>query len=221
MKAGFVYVMSNPLMAGIYKVGKSTRVPNERANELRSTGVPTDFIVEYYVFSEDHDNLELYVHEALDEYRVAQNREFFKVDLKSIVDTLDDTPYNISKVYPENIDHIKESSNRDLINQLKEKEKQSTDFIIKICESKGYSPASGEACCLLTLKTLRDYLPSLTRALGMGIVGVALISLWHGEEGEEGGAFPGKDGGKTSDGLLRPLDSIDRRGDVDRIRFSA
>ena len=44
-KKGFIYVMTNPSMPGIVKVGMSKRVPTERAldNDLNSTGIPTPF----------------------------------------------------------------------------------------------------------------------------------------------------------------------------------
>ncbi|WP_220385717.1 GIY-YIG nuclease family protein, partial [Klebsiella pneumoniae] len=41
---GWVYVLSNPCMPGIYKVGMTTTSPEVRARELSSaTGVPAPF----------------------------------------------------------------------------------------------------------------------------------------------------------------------------------
>ncbi|MBL4747578.1 MAG: GIY-YIG nuclease family protein [Magnetovibrio sp.] len=47
---GFVYIMSNPSMPGLLKIGCTTRTPEERANELhQATGVPGKFTVEWSV----------------------------------------------------------------------------------------------------------------------------------------------------------------------------
>lgn len=44
---GWVYVLSNPCMPGIYKIGMTTTSPEVRARELSSaTGVPAPFKVE-------------------------------------------------------------------------------------------------------------------------------------------------------------------------------
>ena len=44
---GYVYVMSNEAMPGKYKIGCTSRHPDERANELNTTGIPKPFVVEY------------------------------------------------------------------------------------------------------------------------------------------------------------------------------
>ena len=37
---GYVYILTNPSMPGLVKVGKTTNTPNQRMSELHSTGVP-------------------------------------------------------------------------------------------------------------------------------------------------------------------------------------
>ena len=76
---GYVYVMSNEAMPGLYKVGYTYRSPSERANELYTTGVPKPFIVEYCIFIEDCALIEAVAHINLHEYRYG--KEFFKCDL--------------------------------------------------------------------------------------------------------------------------------------------
>ena len=74
---GFVYVMSNPSFAGsLLKIGKSDRDPKKfRANELRTTGVPEPFVVEFIALVEDADGLERDAHNFLSQYRNASDRE--------------------------------------------------------------------------------------------------------------------------------------------------
>ena len=44
MSEGYIYILSNPTFKELYKVGKTSRDPYERAEELSSaTGIPTPF----------------------------------------------------------------------------------------------------------------------------------------------------------------------------------
>lgn len=58
MSKGYVYVLSNPCMPGIVKIGKTTRSVEDRANELYQTGVPEPFKVEEFFHSPDCHELE-------------------------------------------------------------------------------------------------------------------------------------------------------------------
>lgn len=81
MSKGYVYILSNPMMPGLVKIGKTTREVNARALELYQTGVPTPFKVEHQVLTPDCHVLELKVHAALDQFRVDPGREFFHIDV--------------------------------------------------------------------------------------------------------------------------------------------
>lgn len=78
---GYVYVLSNPSMAGLVKIGKTTTSPTRRMSELHSTGVPTPFELEFAAEVADCHVSERAAHDALDRYRVSSNREFFKVSV--------------------------------------------------------------------------------------------------------------------------------------------
>lgn len=80
MPKGFVYVLSNPSMPGLVKIGFTVKVPTERAIELSTTGVPMPYEVEFYCLVEDPAALEARVHEALSPKRQSSDREFFRVD---------------------------------------------------------------------------------------------------------------------------------------------
>lgn len=83
--AGWVYVLSNEFMPGIYKVGMTTTSPEIRAKELSAaTGVPYPFKVEAAFHCEDPARSEREIHEAFKAERVNDSREFFKYDLESL-----------------------------------------------------------------------------------------------------------------------------------------
>lgn len=78
MPRGYVYVLSNPSMKGLVKIGRSETGGNLRARSLHSTGVPTPFHLEFELLADDAAWLEQAVHERLENFRVHQGREFFK-----------------------------------------------------------------------------------------------------------------------------------------------
>jgi hypothetical protein len=85
LSAGYVYVLSNPSMPGIVKIGKSIHGGNKRASGLYVTGVPEKFNLEFEIFTNDIHSLEASVHKELDNRRVNKGREFFKI---SVVEAL-------------------------------------------------------------------------------------------------------------------------------------
>lgn len=88
---GFVYVLENELMPGIYKIGMTTKDVQGRCDEIsNATGVPLPFKVVSYYHSDDPFGDEKLVHEWLSEYRINPNREFFKCSLSEIEQALDE-----------------------------------------------------------------------------------------------------------------------------------
>lgn len=85
--AGFVYVLSNPCYKkNVFKIGKTQNAVYKRIEKLSSdTGVPAPFVVEYYAHFDDCHKAERLAHSQLHNYRIANNREFFDVDLVIIV----------------------------------------------------------------------------------------------------------------------------------------
>lgn len=88
MTRGFVYVLINPAMPGLAKVGKTTRTPAQRLAELSSaTGVPSPFILAYEQPVADCHAAEQFVHSELERRgcRLSEGREFFSAPLHEIV----------------------------------------------------------------------------------------------------------------------------------------
>lgn len=89
IKAGTLYILLNPSMPGLVKVGLTTRDVTARARELAgATGVPADFIVAYEADFEDVHGAEQHVHASLAPFRVKQGREFFRVPATFAIDTV-------------------------------------------------------------------------------------------------------------------------------------
>lgn len=91
MSKGYIYVLANSSMPELVKIGKTTRQPRDRAQELsKVTGVPTPFIVVYEKLVEDPDAVESFVHEVLARkgYKVAENREFFSSPVAEVIDAI-------------------------------------------------------------------------------------------------------------------------------------
>lgn len=88
MSKGYVYILSNPAMPGLLKIGKTTRSVEARAGELFQTGVPEPFKVVDEVYSPDCHDLEYNMHQALGADRVSPNREFFRCDTQTAIQCL-------------------------------------------------------------------------------------------------------------------------------------
>jgi hypothetical protein len=82
--SGFVYILSNPSMPGLLKIGSTEKLPTERAAQLFSTGVPEPFKVEFAVWCENHQQAELDIHEELKANRPSI-REFFSVSKQDAI----------------------------------------------------------------------------------------------------------------------------------------
>ena len=76
---GFLYVISNPSMPGLIKVGMTSKSPAERMKSLYSTSVPTPFEAEYFALCKDRKKCEALAHKALQSWRVNSRREFFRL----------------------------------------------------------------------------------------------------------------------------------------------
>lgn len=87
--AGWVYILSNPEMPELLKIGFTERDPSSRAKEIsQDTGVPSEFIVDYQVYSSCPYELERVVHELLQKYRLNNNREFFRCSHASAIEAI-------------------------------------------------------------------------------------------------------------------------------------
>lgn len=85
---GIVYVLTNPAMPGLVKIGMTTRNEIEaRMRELYSTGVPVPFECAYACMVEVNDcaKVEKALHTAFQPNRINTQREFFKVNPEQVI----------------------------------------------------------------------------------------------------------------------------------------
>ncbi|MBF0345961.1 MAG: GIY-YIG nuclease family protein [Nitrospirae bacterium] len=86
-RAGYVYVVSNKKMPGLLKVGRTDRLPTERAKELATTGVSGKYDVEYFAFFQNMERAEHRAHKALRKYH--DDKKFFKVDVNTAISVIE------------------------------------------------------------------------------------------------------------------------------------
>jgi hypothetical protein len=85
MALGWIYILSNPSMPGLVKIGYSTKDPELRLRELDGTGIPTPFEIIFWALVDEPYALEQSLHDHLDNHRVSQQREFFKLNVADSV----------------------------------------------------------------------------------------------------------------------------------------
>lgn len=83
---GWVYVISNPAMPGLVKVGYSAKDPELRAEELNHTGSPHPYIVEYELLIEEPYHVEQRAHKYL--HNVRAGKEWFKCSAEEAIATI-------------------------------------------------------------------------------------------------------------------------------------
>lgn len=91
MPSGYLYVLTNPTMPGLSKVGKTTRQPADRVAELSgATGVASPFILIFQQPVDECDSAENWVHIKLERrgFRHANNREFFNGPIHEIISVI-------------------------------------------------------------------------------------------------------------------------------------
>jgi len=75
---GIIYLLSNPAMPGILKIGKTTKEDVKlRMKELYSSGVPLPFECVYAAKVKNIDEVERALHTAFSPDRLNPKREFF------------------------------------------------------------------------------------------------------------------------------------------------
>jgi hypothetical protein len=81
MEEGIVYILTNPAMPELVKIGMTTRAEvMQRMSELYTTGVPVPFQCSFAGKVEDVKKTERAFHKAFAPYRINASREFFKIE---------------------------------------------------------------------------------------------------------------------------------------------
>jgi len=84
-----VYVLTNPAMPGLVKIGKTTQLEVEdRMKQLYGTGVPVPFDCAFACQVKDATEVERALHFAFGNSRVNPNREFFRIESERVIAVL-------------------------------------------------------------------------------------------------------------------------------------
>ena len=84
MEYGIVYLLTNPVMPGLVKIGMTTQKEiDKRMKELYTTGVPLPFECQFAckVKKTDCAKIEKALHTAFEPQRINANREFFRINV--------------------------------------------------------------------------------------------------------------------------------------------
>lgn len=83
---GIVYVLSNPAMPGLVKIGKTNQQGiSDRMKQLYTTGVPLPFECEYACRVNDYGKVESAFHLAFGDKRINSKREFFQIEPERVI----------------------------------------------------------------------------------------------------------------------------------------
>jgi hypothetical protein len=99
----WVYVLTNPTMPGLCKIGFTKNKPSDRVKQINSaTGVALDFIVEWAFPCFNAHDVEKQVHKYLEKngFRVNKKKEFFNISVdeaKSVVKQVGE-PYKMESL---------------------------------------------------------------------------------------------------------------------------
>lgn len=136
-KKGFVYIMTNPDMPGLLKVGMTKKVPTERVkdDDLFSTGIPSRFIVQYFALFDDMVKAERLAHRKLSKFRHA--KEFFKIDVETAIQAIESTgiPFQARHSKPEydrRIVELKAEQHRKQVADSLRQEKEEKAILVKL-----------------------------------------------------------------------------------------
>lgn len=130
--SGYAYVLSNPSMPGLVKVGRSKVSGHKRANELYVTGVPTPFRLEAEFYSDDCHEAEETAHGRLGRYLVSESREFFKCEAVTAIAAIVGAVYEGNEI--QRVDFIVDECDLSFITENVNR-KFSTDFVIPTVSS--------------------------------------------------------------------------------------
>ncbi len=90
MRPGYLYILSNAGMPGLVKIGRTERLPQSRAKELQTTGVPHPFVIEFTLHVSDCHLAERGVHQLLQRrgVRATSDREFFYISIPDAIEVI-------------------------------------------------------------------------------------------------------------------------------------
>lgn len=118
MSVGYIYILSNPSMPGLIKIGFTNRDVKERVGQLSAaTGVPKPFEIEYYCLTRDVEEVEEKSHRHFSSYR-SKGKEFFSVPVIEAVKVIDSL---VKTVEPDRFSRVTEKITKQPVRRRTEK----------------------------------------------------------------------------------------------------
>lgn len=155
--AQYIYILINPSLAGLLKIGRTNRSPEQRAIELsNSTNMPTPFIVAYEEEVLDSYVAEKLVHQELTRqgFRVSDSREFFAISLKAAIQIVSQVAQALRESMPDtNV----------LVNDAEMSEDSAAEYYLSL----GLKAMTGSENTLQDYGAARDF---FERAIALGNV---------------------------------------------------
>ena len=135
---GYIYILSNPAMPGLLKIGYTEKEVQQRIDELNSTGIPTPFEIEAIFESNNPFKDEQKIHNYFSNNRYSKNREFFSIEieqaLNKIIEILSITPL-FTKNYNEKYYNIQlQDKKKELMNEFSLTEEKINEIESKISD---------------------------------------------------------------------------------------
>ena len=109
---GFIYILSNPSMPNVFKVGMTTNSVGQRIRELGTTGVPRQFKAEkiFEIPVSSLRSVERLAHKTLKSKDLHHGKEFFRGPLHVCVAAVQDAIYEVTA--DDSIDLLGEAKRR-------------------------------------------------------------------------------------------------------------
>lgn len=86
MTLSIVYVLTNPAMPGLVKIGRTDQEDaNSRISQLYTTGVPVPFTIEFACKVPNSEDVERALHIAFAPNRINPKREFFRIEVTQAI----------------------------------------------------------------------------------------------------------------------------------------
>ena len=106
---GIVYILSNPSLPGLVKIGQTVNL-QQRLSNLFNTSVPTPFKCVYAKKVQNYKEVEKKLHKGLNKDRVNKNREFFRIPEEDVINFLELIPgENVtpkSEIFEDKVDEV-------------------------------------------------------------------------------------------------------------------
>lgn len=98
---GWIYIMTNPAMPGICKVGYTDIDPHTRAKQLNNTSTASDFVVAWSCQTRWAHQIEQQTHRLLTSQGLHTKREFFHATLTQVIANIEKAKQHILQISTE------------------------------------------------------------------------------------------------------------------------